>query len=252
MPFVLVQLSDPHVGADWHGADPVAKLADVVESVGTLAPGPDAILVSGDLAENATDAEYEDVLRLVSSLGAPVFVAAGNHDDRSTLRQLFDVPGTDAKPVQYAAELGPLRLVVLDTTRPGEDDGELDADRLAWLDATLAASETPTVVAMHHPPLPTGLPAFDLIGLTSAESRALRDVIARHPHVRRIVAGHAHYACTSQLGTCAVVVAPSTYLQASFDVRSHEVGFDDRHPPGYVVHTLVDGQFVSHVRFASP
>ena len=251
MSFVLVQLSDPHVGAQWLGADSLAMLAHVVESVGALAPGPDAILVSGDLAENATDAEYEDVRRLVGSLGAPVFVAAGNHDDRSTLRRLFGVPGTDAKPVQYAAELGPLRLVVLDTTRPGEDDGELDADRLAWLDATLTASGTPTVVAMHHPPLPTGLPAFDRISLTGAESRALRDVIARHPHVLRIVAGHAHHACLSELGACPVVVAPSSYLQASLDHRSPEIGFDDRHPPGYVVHTLVDDQLVSHMRFAA-
>jgi 3',5'-cyclic-AMP phosphodiesterase len=248
---VLVQLSDPHVGAQWLGADSLAILAHVVESVGTLLPGPDAILVTGDLAEHATDAEYEDVRRFVSSLGAPVFVAAGNHDDRGALRRLFDVPGTDAKPVQYAAELEPLRLVVLDTTRPGEDDGELDVDRLTWLDATLAASDKPTVVAMHHPPLPTGLPAFDRISLTSADSRALREVIARHPHVRRIVAGHAHHACLSELGTCGVVVAPSAYLQARLDLRSHEVSFDDGHPPGYVVHTLVGDQLVSHVRFAS-
>jgi 3',5'-cyclic AMP phosphodiesterase CpdA len=248
--FVLVQLSDPHVGAQWLGADSLATLARVVESVGTLRPGPDAILVSGDLAEHATDAEYEDVRRLVSSLGTPVFVAAGNHDDRSTLRRLFDVPGTDAGLVQYAAELGPLRLVVLDTTRPGEDDGELDADRLAWLDATLTASNKPTVVAMHHPPLPTGLPAFDRISLTSAETDALREVITRHPHVCRLVAGHAHHACISELGTCTVVVAPSSYLQASLDLRSPEISFDDRHPPGYVVHTLVGDQLVSHVRFA--
>jgi 3',5'-cyclic AMP phosphodiesterase CpdA len=248
--FVLVQLSDPHVGAQWLGADSLATLAHVVESVGTLLPGPDAILVSGDLAEHATDAEYEDVRRLVSSLGAPVFVAAGNHDDRTALRRLFDVPGMDAKPVQYAAELGPLRLVVLDTTRPGEDDGELDVDRLAWLDATLMASDKPTVVAMHHPPLPSGLPAFDRISLTSAETSALRDVITRHPHVCRLVAGHAHHACISELGTCTVVVAPSSYLQASLDLRSPEISFDDRHPSGYVVHTLVGDQLVSHVGFA--
>jgi Icc protein len=105
---------------------------------------------------------------------------------------------------------------------------------------------------MHHPPLPTGLPAFDRIGLTGAESRALRDVIARHPHVLRIVAGHAHHACLSELGTCAVVVAPSAYLQARLDLQSHEVTFDDRHPPGYVVHTLVGDQLVSHMRFATP
>jgi 3',5'-cyclic AMP phosphodiesterase CpdA len=48
---------------------------------------------------------------------------------------------------------------VLDTTRPG-DSGELDSARLAWLGAALdAAPETATLVAMHHAPLSTGMPA---------------------------------------------------------------------------------------------
>jgi ubiquinone/menaquinone biosynthesis C-methylase UbiE len=59
----------------------------------------------------------------------------------------------DGEPVQYAVDLGPLPLVVLDTTRPGEDPGTLDTERLARLDAELAASpEAPTLLAMHHPP----------------------------------------------------------------------------------------------------
>jgi 3',5'-cyclic AMP phosphodiesterase CpdA len=60
-PFLLVQLSDPHIGADWLGADPVARLAAAVDSVRALRPGPDAVLVSGDLTESAADAEYEQV-----------------------------------------------------------------------------------------------------------------------------------------------------------------------------------------------
>jgi len=99
---------------------------------------PDAVLVSGDLADNATDAEYERVRELLAPLRAALYVLPGNHDDRRALRRHFGVPGADGDPVQYAVDLGSLRLVVLDTTRPGEDPGALDAERLGWLDAELS------------------------------------------------------------------------------------------------------------------
>jgi Icc protein len=150
--FQLVQLSDPHIGATWSDADPVAGLAAAIESVRRLRDRPpDAVLVSGDLTDNAAAAEYERARELLAELEAPVFVLPGNHDDRDGVRRHFDLPGAVGTPVQYAIDLGPLRLVVLDSTRPGADDGELDAGRLEWLDAELrSAPDQVTVLAMHH------------------------------------------------------------------------------------------------------
>src|ERR671936_205026 len=129
-PFLLVQLSDPHIGAEWGGGDSVAGLAAAVESVRALEPNPDALLISGDLADHAADTEYEQVRELLAPLEAPVYVLPGNHDDRLALRRHFGVPGADGEPVQYSADLGPLRLVVLDSTgnRSVEEPGEPDAD----------------------------------------------------------------------------------------------------------------------------
>ena len=192
-PFLLVQLSDFHIGADWADGDPVARLAATVESIGAQSLQPDAVLVSGDLAENAMDAEYEQVRELLAPLSGPLYVLPGNHDDRRALHRHFGVPGADGEPVQYAADLGPVRLIAVDTTRPGEDPGALDAARLGWLDDELnKAPTTPTLLAMHHPPLSTGIPVWDEIGLAEPDRQALGDVVARHPQVRRIVAGHLH------------------------------------------------------------
>ena len=47
-PFLLVQLSDPHIGATWAGGDPVAGLTAAVESVRQLPDPPDAVLMSPD------------------------------------------------------------------------------------------------------------------------------------------------------------------------------------------------------------
>jgi 3',5'-cyclic-AMP phosphodiesterase len=247
-PFLLVQLSDLHLGADWQGRDPVAAVEAAIRAVGEVAPGPGAVLVTGDLAENAADAEYEQARELLAPLGAPLHVLPGNHDDRAALRRHFDLPGVDGEPVNYAADLGPLRLVVVDTTRPGEDGGALDEGRLAWLDRELAAGpDATTVLAMHHPPLLTGIKPLERIGLPPADRRALAEVVERHPQVRRLVAGHMHRAIASDLAGRLVMVAPSTYLQARLDCRSDELQLVSD-PPGFAVHVLVDGELVSHVQ----
>jgi 3',5'-cyclic-AMP phosphodiesterase len=216
--------------------------------VRSLLPQPDAVLLSGDLADNAGDAEYEQVRELLAPLDAPLYVLAGNHDDRRALHRHFGVPGADGEPVQYAADLGPLRLVVLDTTRPGEDPGALDAERLAWLDASLAAApQAPTLLAMHHPPLRTGAPVWDEIGLPDADRQALGAVLERHPQVRRLVAGHVHRAITAELAGRAVLTAPSTYVQARLDFTSDTIALADD-PAGFAVHVVLDGDVISHVQ----
>jgi 3',5'-cyclic-AMP phosphodiesterase len=247
-PFLLVQLSDPHVGAAWEGRDPVAGLRAAVESVRRLPDAPDAVLMSGDLAEHAAAAEYEIVRELLAQLGVPVYVLPGNHDDRDALRRHFDMPAGMEGPVQYAVDLGPLRLVVLDSTRPEEDWGELDADRLRWLDAELGgAPDRMTLIALHHPPVSTGNAGWDEIGLRAPDRRALGDVLQRHPQVRRVVAGHVHRAMTAELAGRAVVVVPSTYVQTRLKFNSREIEIAAE-PPGFAVHALLDGELASHVQ----
>lgn len=248
-PFLLAQLSDPHIGADWGVGDPVAGLVAAVESVRSMPDAPDAVLVSGDLADHATDAEYEQVRELLAPLSdAPLYVLPGNHDDRATLRRHFDVRGTRDEPVHYAVDLGPLRLVVLDTTLPGEDPGALDADQLAWLDGALKTRpDVPTLLAMHHPPLATGIPACDDVALAAADRRALGEVLARHPHVRRVVAGHVHRTITGALAGVPVTTVPSTYVQTRLSFAADEFALVDE-PAAFALHAVVDGEVISHLQ----
>jgi 3',5'-cyclic AMP phosphodiesterase CpdA len=247
-PFLLAQLSDPHIGAEWADGDPVAGLTAAVESVRSMPQQPDAVLVSGDLADTATDAEYEQVRQLLGPLQAPLYVLAGNTDDRRALHRHFGVPGGDGDPVQYSVDLGALRLVVLDTTRPGADPGALDAERLGWLDAELAtAPEVPTLLAMHHPPLFTGVPALDEFALPAPDQRALSAVVEHHPQLRRLVAGHVHRTMTGELAGRAVLTVPSTYLQARLNFGSEEDEWVAE-PAGFALHAVFDGELISHVQ----
>ena len=245
-PFFLVHLSDPHIGADWADQDPGARLKATVESVRSLKPRPAAVLISGDLSDNATDAEYEQVRDLLAPVGVPLYVLPGNHDDRSTLRRHFAVPGTDDEPIHYSVDLGPVRLLMLDTTRPSEDAGALDAERLDWLDAELAGlPHVPTVLAMHHPPLVTGVPAWDAICLPAADRRALQEVLERHRQVRRLVAGHLHCTMTGELAGRVVLTVPSTYVQARHEFGAREIQLTTE-PAAFAIHAMLDGELISY------
>lgn len=246
-PYRIAQLSDPHVGADWIAPKPDVLLASAVEAVLRLEPGPDVVIVSGDLVEGAQDREYERIKEVLAPLGMPVHVLPGNHDDREGLHRHFGVPGEGGAPVQYAAELGPVRLLVLDSTVPGREHGELDAGRLEWLDAELsAAPERPALIAVHHPPLTTGAPAIDAIALRDEGRRALGEVLKRHPQVLKVIAGHVHRTVTGDLGGRPVLAIPSTYAELRLDFRSSELATEDG-GRGFAVHTVAGDELVSHV-----
>jgi 3',5'-cyclic-AMP phosphodiesterase len=247
-PFLLLQISDTHLGASWEGVDPDACLRRAVEAIRGLPDRPDALLVSGDLTDNGAPVEYARLRELLAPLELEPHVLPGNHDKRAALRAAFGLAGDDGEPASHAVDLGPLRLVCLDTTIPGSDGGALDGGRIEWLDRTLDEEpERPTVLAMHHPPLRTEMPGFEAIGLADTSREALAEVLSRHPQVLRIVAGHVHRTIVAELAGRAVLTVPSTYLQSELHFTGSELTMR-ADPPGFAIHAFRDGALASHVQ----
>jgi Icc protein len=237
-PFLLAQISDPHLGeAPRHGSDPEECLRAVVGALRRLPDRPDAILVSGDLAEHAKPKEYRLAAKVIGKLGIPLHALPGNHDDRATMREVLGAPGEGDAPLDYAVDLGPLQLIVVDSTIPDEDRGGFEPGQLERLDAELGASPKPAIVAMHHPPLTTAMGDWDGVNLPVSERQALAAVIARHPQVKAIVAGHLHRVTTSTLAGRPVLAAPSTYLQARPNFGAEKVELYAG-APGFAIHAL--------------
>jgi 3',5'-cyclic AMP phosphodiesterase CpdA len=245
-PTLLAQISDIHVGGSEDSKDPIPRFESVIEAIRSLPNAPDAVLVSGDLTDHGTTKEYEVVRAMLGRLEPPLYVLPGNHDDRGRIRAAFDLPGEGEEPVRYSVDVGELRLVLLDSNVPGRDPGAYDAERLGWLDAELAAEpERPTLLAVHHTPLTTGIPEWDAINLEESDREALGAVVARHPQLRAIVGGHLHRVAVSALAGRPVLSAPSAYLQVRPNFERDEVLWVD--PPGFAIHALRDGELTSQV-----
>ncbi|HVD38272.1 MAG TPA: phosphodiesterase [Solirubrobacterales bacterium] len=246
-PTLLVQLSDLHVGGSENGVDPIPRLEAVIEAVRELPNRPDGVVVTGDLTDDGAEESYRIARGLLERLDAPLHVLPGNHDDRARIRAAFDLPGEGEEPVNYSVDLGELRLVLLDSNVPGRDPGSYDIDRLGWLDRELAAQpERPALLAVHHPPLATGIAEWDAINLDRGDREALGEVVARHPQLRAIVGGHLHRIAASTLSGCPVLAAPSTYLQVLPNYRRDEIEWVD--PPGFAIHVWAGGELASQVQ----
>jgi Icc protein len=255
-PTLLVQLSDLHLGAAWEGVDPTPRLERVVEALLALPNPPTGIVVTGDLSDDGSAESYGRVRRLLEPLEAPVHPLPGNHDDRRRLREAFELPGEGVDPINYSVAVGDLRLVLFDSTVPGRDPGAFGHRQLDWLDAELRReTAAPTILAMHHPPLPTGVPEWDAINLLAAERKALAEVVVRHRQLMAIVGGHLHRTAAATLAGCAVFSVPSTYLQALPDYEPADFDGEDMvavGPPGFALHVFCDGDFSSQAELLGP
>lgn len=232
--FVLGQISDIHALAA-QGEEPFRNNDNAARALALMAPyRPDAILATGDLANDARAEEYAALAPILADAPAPLFLLPGNHDDRTLLHEAF--PAHAYLPrvgkMSYVVERFPVRLVVLDSTVSDEVGGAFDEEDAQWLDAVLsAASETPTLVALHHPPFLTHERLFDRIGLDRREDFAA--VIGRHKQVQLVIAGHHHRAVVGRVAHALAVVAPATAYTYSMalregqkiGVKSPEAGF---------------------------
>ncbi|MGZ4269781.1 MAG: metallophosphoesterase [Solirubrobacteraceae bacterium] len=247
---LLVQISDPHLRCS--DPAPARALAAAVAWIGRMEPPPVAVLLTGDIADGGDPAEYRQARELLAPLAMPVHPLPGNHDDRDALRAAWaDHPGVASShgPVQYAADCGDLRVVVLDTSEPGQNGGRLDAARLAFLEAELAAGDGPVLVALHHHPALSGIRAMDAIALAPEDRAALQAVVERSDRVQAILGGHVHRGFTSRLGRCPVFACPSVHRQALLDLAGDRLELVDGEPPAIAIHLRPgDGPLASHVQ----
>ncbi|MFF0911462.1 phosphodiesterase [Microbacterium enclense] len=243
---VILHLSDTHLlggdrllGDRYDTARHLRRTLDAAEATGVR---PDAVVFTGDLTDLGEPEAYRALRDAVepwaARLGAPVVWVAGNHDERPALREgLLDAEPTE-EPVTGVWDLGGLRLIALDSTVPGWHHGDLDASQLAWLRDVLAEpAPLGTLLALHHPPLPTHIPFFDILELRNQPGLA---AAIAGSDVRGILAGHLHYSTSGTFAGVPVSVAAASCYTMDLARPADEVNGMDAGRSFHLVHVWDD------------
>jgi Icc protein len=247
-PVRLLQVTDPHLFGDEaqtiYGVTTAVSFRKVLaEAFAPGTPRPDAILVTGDIADDHTAAAYANFRRAVQPYGLPVYCLPGNHDEPGLMTGLVSSDG-----FQYGgtAEFGAWSAVFIDTHVHGRPEGRVIPAELARLEAALTSfGERPVLVCLHHPPLPVGSAWLDGVGLRNASE--FLAVIERHPAVRVVLGGHVHQSFEQVHRGVLMLATPSTCAQ--FTPHTERCVMDLK-PPGYRWLTLLpDGTVQTEVRW---
>ncbi len=249
---LIAQITDPHIKLPgklaYQRVDTAAMLRDCVATVQALKQQPDLILLTGDLVDLGSPAEYAHLRTILAPLRQRIIAIPGNHDARDAMREAFRdggyLPETGFLQFVIDAEF-PLRIIGIDTVVAGQSGGELCAQRLQWLGESLAkAPETPTLIMMHHPPFDTGIGHMDSIGL--AGKALFAEIVARHPQVELIICGHLHRSIHATVGGRAAVCCPSPAHQVALDIDAEAPSAFRMEPPGFMLHWWTGAGFVTH------
>ena len=163
----LLQLSDTHFGTER------PAVAEALRAL-VRAQRPQVLLLSGDITQRATAAQFAAARAFVESLAVPVCLAIpGNHDI-----PLFDLARRLLRPYArfsraFGAELEPqfenddLLVLALNTTRRWRHvDGELSAAQIEWVARRFEAAPLGQwrVVVVHQPiAVPSDAEAHNLL-----------------------------------------------------------------------------------------
>lgn len=241
----VIQLTDTHLFADDEGQvkgfQTARSLAAVVDRVRSRPTKPDLLLLTGDLSQDETLGSYQRLRSQLAPLGIPAYWLPGNHDQypEQMAQVLADAPFSVSKWVQQ----GGWNFVLLDSSQFGQVDGVLSEASLLWLEERLQVDGSPTLVALHHPPLAIGSTWMDRIGLQNRD--ALFAVLDRYPQVKLVLFGHIHQEFDRVRRGVRYLGCPSTCVQF---VPGDEFAIDVGRSPGFRWLTLYpDGSYETQV-----
>jgi Icc protein len=245
-PLLIAQISDLHIkppGALAYGRVDTAKaLERCVAALNEFRPRPDLVVISGDLADTPTAEEYDYLQRLLVPLQIPFLSIPGNHDSRELMRAAFPAQpyAAPSGALNQTRDVAGLEIILLDSSVPGMPHGELEVPTLQWLDTTLASSsQRPALLFLHHPPFHAGIWHMDRQNLLNAGDLAA--IVAKHPRVRSVHAGHVHRSAFAIFAGVAATICPAPNHAVDLDLGELREPSFKVEPPAFHLHAWFPG-----------
>lgn len=249
---IIAQISDTHIDPNNpDAASRIRNLEQCVRDINQLDESPDVVIHTGDLAHNGTPEKYLEAARVLETLCCPLFIAAGNRDDRIALSSIFPESCSlcpDSSFIQYSIDKFPVRLIAADTLSETSNMGgfcKLRADNLRLLLSENPSK--PTAIFMHHPPFEIHASKHNW-HFNSAEAIAkFEQTLDGAGQVKRIFCGHSH---RDVEGVTAGVPASCT-PSVAVNLRVGDFPNSDSTDPVYQLHRFdINSGFISQTRIA--
>jgi 3',5'-cyclic AMP phosphodiesterase CpdA len=239
---LIAHLSDPHLrprGALYQNlVDSNAMFLAAIRHLAALDPQPDLVLLTGDLVDKGTEAEYALAAEMLALIPQPLLAIPGNHDAREGFRACFGHNSyvASAGPLHCAVgDRGAVRILGLDITVPGAHHGDMDDAACRWLEERLAEEPArPTIIMMHQPPFDSGIPYID--AYCCRQGARLAQIVSRYPAVERILCGHIHRFMQPRFGGTTLVTAPSTTTAIALRLQDGAKPASFIEPPAMLLH----------------
>ena len=245
----IIQLSDPHIVPEGELAygqvETSAPLKSCVETINRILPniGPiDMVIVTGDLTDYGTTEEYQRFRDIMEPLKIPYRVIPGNHDNVNVMRASFSDQDWMPKsgPINWTAEFTDLALIALDTNIIDQDYGNLSDKSLSYLQDKLAdLNNKSVIVAIHHPPILTGMKTMDKYNLRECEK--LKTILSEFPGELKLVCGHMHRNINAFFGSVICQISPGTSHCVNMDFREAAPHSLIREPGAFLLHEMRGG-----------
>jgi 3',5'-cyclic-AMP phosphodiesterase len=253
----IAQITDLHITSDkdlLNKARNEQRLRTVLRTIHALKPRPVAIIASGDLVDRGEREEYLELKKIFAEVEIPLYLGLGNHDQRAPFHAVFSQTRLDENGfVQYAADLGGVRVVMCDTLDEGSNDGAFCEKRAAGLRRMLEEdARVPTIVALHHPPILSGIQWMDSRPDAEWIDR-LAGTIEDRAQIRAVICGHVHRAFHGVFAGHVISASSATSIQLTLNLTPVDARVPDGReilvdePPGYTLLMWDKGQMTTHV-----
>ena len=247
---LVAHISDLHIGdTTKNGTQNLQKMVDVLNN---FEVDFDCVIVTGDIVHGNSKQDYKTAFELLNLLKYPYFVITGNKDGTQNLQNALELyrplhpRGEEKIGLQYEVNDFEVKILALDTYKQGVMNGEMSAEKLAWLEQRLKEnnSQKPVMILVHQFPFDWRSHTFDNRKPSWYEDFK-RIVNQYKTSIKLVACGHLHNPVTGNINGVPVVVAPSVNWRAKYDFQKVEDIVADKKSLGFYVHQIDDENVVS-------
>ncbi|MDA0117165.1 3',5'-cyclic-AMP phosphodiesterase [Vibrio sp. T11.5] len=225
----LLQITDTHLFEAADGSLLSVNTGDsfkaVIDAIVEENPAYDAILATGDISQDHSEASYQRFEKGIIPLKKKCFWLPGNHDFKPSMTSV--IPSQQIQQIEHALLGEQWQMIVLDSQVAGVPHGRLSDKQLMLLEEKLAQyPQRYTLILLHHHPILVGSAWLDQHTLKDSED--LWQILDKHNNVKAVLCGHVHQDMNVVRKGVRVMATPSTCVQ--FKPHCDDFALDNQAP----------------------